>query len=1026
MRRLVTMLSVSVFACLLVQALPGTSLAQSGKLAGSVTDGATGDPIPGATVVLEGTTQGTATDAAGNYFLIGVRPGTYSVRFSFVGYSTKTIENVLVTSDRTKSLDVTLESEVVEGAEVVVEAVRPVVDQNQTTSRTLVTSEEISKMPVRSLEDVIAKTANSFNGYLRGSRQYETKTVLEGVDISDAWFQTSRSGNGEYGGNTYHNTNKAKKVNPSAFDINPDGVSEVSVNTGATEAKYTTGSGGVVTVSLREDRGPIHGSVSARVGPQTNRPGPDSLAFYQEPIDHGSNLPEDTNGDGVVTGEEKYLAVKAQVAALAAAGDAVAQRRLAKYTWTPDKYKAGEDPEYDFRGSLGGSISDAWHFSANIRFQEDHGYMPNEFSRKMSGQLKSTYEISKKTSLTAVGLIEDRGLWGSWNNRSFRDFFRYNLESVSQNDGGNYMGSLKLTQVMNDHSYLNVQAFRTYWRDRYGYPDDNGNGFVDQGENGDFIDFFDYTDSDGNGRPDVVDTYVDVDGNHDKMFEQNISDSFCDSGVFLPNGLRYRLGCPVVYSEDTKVVMNGIKADYANQINTNHFIQAGAEAKFRTIDYKEAYGVDGIGYTLNGEKEPWIPSDWSRSPKEFGVYGSDRMEYAGLIVNLGLRIDLIDRNTEEVTDYFFPFERDTVVIDGMSLARNFTRRGSATSMDVFFSPSIGVSHPIGSNASMYFSYKRATQEVPYHRMYQKYGGNSSNSQFFQYTEPNIDPIVSDNFELGVQWEFSPGWGFDVNAYSRAVDNFSTTSLNATQRVPQGESSLGIPIYTWLTDFGYADSRGLELVLRRSPTQLAEWIRLGVTASYTYASVEGSRGAGRDQSTFVAAATDDPTTSVDDTKDLPFNNTADFKHFAQDITGSRVLDSGFDRRHRGVLRLSAVFPYEISLGVNGTIESGLLYPRAIVVNERDRSLLTGPTNSQLDLRLEKAFDFDQRFGLDVFVDVTNVFNHDNVVAYDNDPQSGADVIFEKTGVPGKRLVESLAGQALYGPARNVFFGTRVRF
>lgn len=1023
------MLSVSVFACLLVQALPDTSLAQTGKLAGTVTDGATGDPIPGATVVLEGTTLGTATDAEGHYFLIGVRPGTYSVRFSFVGYSTKVIENVLVTSDRTKSLDVTLETEVVEGAEVVVEAVRPVVDPNQTTSRTLVTSEEISRMPVRSLEDVISKTANSFNGYLRGSRQYETKTVLEGVDISDSWFQTAPAGNGDYGGNTYHNTNKAKKVSPSSFDINPDGVSEVSVNTGATEAKYTTGSGGVVTVSLREDRGPIHGSVSARVGPQTNRPGPDSLAFYQEITDRadpGETLDEDLNGDGVVTGEEAYLAIKAQVAARAASGDAVAQRRLAKYTWTPDKYAAGEDPEYDFRGNLGGSITDVWHFSANVRFLENHGYMPNEFHRRMSGQLKTTYEISEKTSLTGVGLFEDRGYWGSWNNREFRDFFRYNLESVAQNDGGNYMGSLKLTQVMNDHSYLNVQAFRTYWRDRYGYPDDNGNGFVDQGEDGDFIDFFDYTDGDGNGRPDVVDKYVDVDGNHDKMFEQNISDSFCDSGVFLPNGLRYRLGCPVVYSEDTKVTMNGVKVDYANQVNTNHFIQLGAEGKFRTIDYKEAYGVDGLGFTLNGVREPWIPSDWSRSPKEFGIYASDRMEYAGLIVNLGLRVDMIDRDTEEVTDYFFPFKRDTVTIDGIDLARNFTRRGDATSMDVFFNPSIGVSHPIGSNASMYFSYKHATQEVPYHRMYQKYGGNNSNSQFFQYTEPNIDPIVSDNFELGIQWELSPGWGLDVNAYSRAIENFTYTGMSATQRVPEGEYNVGIPIYTWLTDFGYADSRGLELVLRRAPLQMTDWLRLGVTASYTYASVEGARGAGNNQSTFIAAETDDPTTSVDDTKELPFDNTSDFRHFAQDITGSRFLDSGFDRRHRGVLRMSAVFPYEISLGINGTIESGILYPRAIIVNERDRSLLTGPTNHEVDVRLEKAFDFNQQFGLDVFIDVTNVFDHDNVVAYDDDPQTGSDVIFEKTGVPGQRLVESSAGQALYGPARNVFFGTRVRF
>ena len=85
-------------------------------------------------------------------------------------------------------------------------------------------------------------------------------------------------------------------------------------------------------------------------------------------------------------------------------------------------------------------------------------------------------------------------MWGGWNNRDYRDLFRFNLESVAQQDGGSYMGSIKFTQVLSDQSFLSVQAYRTYWADRYGYPDDDGDGFVEQGENGDFIDFFDYSD----------------------------------------------------------------------------------------------------------------------------------------------------------------------------------------------------------------------------------------------------------------------------------------------------------------------------------------------------------------------------------------------------------------------------------------------------------------------------------------------------------------------------------------------------
>jgi hypothetical protein len=398
----------------------------------------------------------------------------------------------------------------------------------------------------------------------------------------------------------------------------------------------------------------------------------------------------------------------------------------------------------DFRGNIGGSITENWHFSANARYFDSHGFMPNEFDRAISGQFKSTYQISDKTSLTAVGVIEDKGLWGSWNNTDYRDFFRFNLESVAQNDGGSYLGTLKLTQVMNDHSFLDVQVYRHYWRDRYGYPDDDGNGFTDPGEDGDFIDFFDYSDGDGNGVPDVAETYVDVTDSHNKMFTDQISDPFGDSGLFLPNGLRYRLGQPVVYSEDTKSVANGVKVDYTNQINHNHFVQVGAEGKFRTIDYQQAYGVDGLGFTLNGPLEPWIPNDWSVSPKEFALYASDRMEYAGLIINLGLRLEAFDRDLQLITDHYFPFMRDTVNIQGTDLARNLWRRGDDVGMDIFLNPSVGVSHPIGENAAMYFSYKRAKQLVPYQQLYTLNDGNNSTSRFFNYIDPEIDPIVYDN------------------------------------------------------------------------------------------------------------------------------------------------------------------------------------------------------------------------------------------------------------------------------------------
>ena len=979
------------FVSFVLEAVPvHDALAQTGKLAGLVTDTNTGEPIPGATVVIDETGQGTATDFQGRYVILNISPGTYTIRISFVGFTTKVFDGVLVTSDRTTTLDATIEQTTVQAGEVVVEAVRPVVDANQTTSRSLITNEEIQLQPVASLDEVISKTSNSYDGYIRGSRRFETRTVVEGIDISDAYYAVSGVANG-YGGDVYHNTNKADRYNPSIFQIVPEGIQEVAVNSGATEAQYSSGTGGVVTVSLAETRGRLQGSFSARVAPQINRPGPDSLDFYFD--------------------SDAYMEEAANVALLANGGDEVAAQRAQLYSWTPDTYSANEDPEIDIRASLGGSITNKWHFFFTGQWFETNGFLPNEFTKRLSGQLKTTYEFTPRTSVTAVGMIEDRGLWGEWNNRDYREVFRFNLESVAQNDGGSYLGSLKLTHVINDNSYIQAQAYRTFIRERYGYPDDDGDGFTEPGEDGDFIDLTD---------PANIEKYIGVNGDHSKMFEDRISDSFSDTGLLTTTGLRYRLRAPVPYSEDAIQTLNGFKIDYANQVTFNHFIQLGTELKLREIDYDEVYGVDGIGFTLNRENEPYIPRDWVRNPWSLAFYASDRMEFGGLIINLGARLEVVDRDMEEITDFFFPLVRDTVVVEGRELARNFFRRGDKVSADVFFSPSIGVSHPIGTNAAMYFSYARQQQLPPFHQLYQLYDGNHSTSRFFSYQDPEQDPITSNNFELGIQWEFSPGWGADVNAYMRSIDNFGQTGFIATNRVPEDEAALpGHSQYTFRTSFGYGDSQGIELVLRRAPLQLSDEFTLGVTASYTFATIEQALQAGVNQNSFNSEGDSDI--------DLPLENAEEFSHFPWNVRGgSSALTNGFDRRHRGVIRVSSSLPADISLGITGSIESGFLYEPVIDVDERDRALLTGPANSQFDLRLQKRFNFTNRIGLDVYLDVTNIFDKDNILFYDragtnpNGPE-----IFQEEGVPGRRLV-NIDGTVLYGPSRNVYFGTRLNF
>ncbi|MGQ1784753.1 SusC/RagA family TonB-linked outer membrane protein [Saccharicrinis sp. GN24d3] len=90
----------------------GTLLAQEKQITGVVTEKATAEPIPGVSVVVKGTTNGTITDIDGNYNLT-VNQGDVIV-FSFIGY---TSQEVTVAASSTISIE--LDADVVSLDEIV-------------------------------------------------------------------------------------------------------------------------------------------------------------------------------------------------------------------------------------------------------------------------------------------------------------------------------------------------------------------------------------------------------------------------------------------------------------------------------------------------------------------------------------------------------------------------------------------------------------------------------------------------------------------------------------------------------------------------------------------------------------------------------------------------------------------------------------------------------------------------------------------------------------------------------------------
>ena len=72
----------------------------TGKIAGTITD-EQGEPLPGVNVRIVDSNQGNATNVDGEYFVLNIKPGSYSLIVSYIGFKTVRVSDVQVSVDRT-------------------------------------------------------------------------------------------------------------------------------------------------------------------------------------------------------------------------------------------------------------------------------------------------------------------------------------------------------------------------------------------------------------------------------------------------------------------------------------------------------------------------------------------------------------------------------------------------------------------------------------------------------------------------------------------------------------------------------------------------------------------------------------------------------------------------------------------------------------------------------------------------------------------------------------------------------------
>lgn len=174
--------------------LSSVAFAQT-AIRGTVIDDGTGETIPFADVVVQGTTHGTTTDLDGAYHL-DVDPGTYALVFNYLGYADLVVENIEVKDGQIEVLDVRMGEDTEQLAEVVVTA-----KQVRNTEAAVLTLQKKSVSFIDGLSSqTFSKTGDgdaaaaikrvpgvSVEGgkyvFVRGLGDRYTKTILNGMDI---------------------------------------------------------------------------------------------------------------------------------------------------------------------------------------------------------------------------------------------------------------------------------------------------------------------------------------------------------------------------------------------------------------------------------------------------------------------------------------------------------------------------------------------------------------------------------------------------------------------------------------------------------------------------------------------------------------------------------------------------------------------------------------------------------------------------------------------------------------------------
>ena len=225
------------------------SYAQTGIVSGTVKDKKTGQPVIGATISIDGTGLGAVADTDGKFAIREIPARSYNVKVQALGYETKVLYNVVVSSGNEQLLDVELEGAASTMLSEVVVKKNPYAHSPETPLSLLnLSAQEIKSNPGGNFDisrviqafPGVGGTSGSVGGYrndliIRGGAPNENVYYLDGIEVPVInHFATQGSAGGPTG------------------ILNISFIGDVNLYTSAFPAQYDNPLSGILQLKSRE------------------------------------------------------------------------------------------------------------------------------------------------------------------------------------------------------------------------------------------------------------------------------------------------------------------------------------------------------------------------------------------------------------------------------------------------------------------------------------------------------------------------------------------------------------------------------------------------------------------------------------------------------------------------------------------------------------------------------------------------------------------------------------------------------